>query len=179
MRKSRFLTQTSLRRRNSESLRKCEFLRVCNSRGKLIEECVPIMQSKCWERHARFLRRATPFGQPNRHALHSHREMFQTYRYGKTQLASDRKSLLGPESGIHVRVVGMLQIEQSELWWVHWGYPYSHTLWRGGWCLVPTMWLCSPLWRWQGCWALSACRLKLKNKKSKLFSKIQVQLTHW
>ena len=43
-------------------------------------------------------------------------EMFQTYRYGKTQLASDRKSLLCPEFGVYVRVVGKLQIEQSELW---------------------------------------------------------------
>ena len=46
-------------------------------------------------------------------------EMFQTYRYGKTQLASDRKSLLCPEFGVYVRVVGKLQIEQSELWRVH------------------------------------------------------------
>lgn len=35
---------------------------------------------------------------------------------GKTQLASDRKSLLSPEFGIYVRVVGKLQIEQRELW---------------------------------------------------------------
>lgn len=47
-------------------------------------------------------------------------------------MGSDRKSLLCPEFGIYVRVVGMLQIEQSELWCVHRGYPYSHTLWRGG-----------------------------------------------
>ena len=148
MRKSRFLTQTSLRRRNSESLRKCEFLRVCNSRGKLIEECVPIMLSKCWERHARLLRRATPFGLPNWHALHSHREMFQTYRYGKTQL----------------------------------GYPYSHTLWRGGWCLVPAMWLCSPFWRWYGCGGnedIPSRRLIAKFWESKLYSKILVRLTRW
>ena len=44
------------------------------------------------------------------------REMFKTYRYGKTQLASDRKSLLCPEFGVYVRVVGKLQIEQRELW---------------------------------------------------------------
>lgn len=55
-----------------------------------------------------------PFGQPNRHAQYSHREMFQTYRYGKTQLASGRKSLLSPEFGVYVRVVGKLQIEQSQ-----------------------------------------------------------------
>ena len=31
-------------------------------------------------------------------------------------IASDRKSLLSPEFGVYVRVVGKLQIEQSELW---------------------------------------------------------------
>lgn len=38
------------------------------------------------------------------------RELFLTYRYWKMQLASDRTSLLSPEFGVYVRVVGKIQI---------------------------------------------------------------------
>lgn len=63
------------------------------------------MQSKCWARHTRFLRRAIPFGQLNRHALYSHRKMFQTCGYGKTLLASDRKLLLCPNLAFMFRLL--------------------------------------------------------------------------